>query len=358
MINPEQAVKPSVLSQKPYEYNHIDVRVKLNQNESPFDIPDELKNEILEKFREKSWNRYPDKIGKPVRDAIAEYLSISPDRVIVGVGSDEILSDIAAVALNSSKKTMVIEPTFSMYRHCAAIFESELVTLTANPDLSYPVGIIIDKISDPEIGITFIATPNNPTGAALSIDEAADIADSAAGLVVFDEAYFEFSPVDLLPLQEEFSNVIITRTFSKALSLAGLRLGYMAADPQLNDFIYRIKKPFSVNQFTETAAITLLENRSLIENNIMQVKSGCAWLKKQINSIIGFETKTENTNFLLVESAVSGSEMVDKLAERGIAARDMSRFPMLKNIFRVNTGTEQENYLLINALLDIVKTEI
>jgi len=349
----KNTVKESIRTKKPYSSNELNADVKLDQNESPYDIPVELKEEICRRAVQRQWNRYPDISGTPVREALAKYLNLSPGRIVAGVGSDELLLSLSGMVLNKSKYVLVVEPTFQMYRYCADVFEAKIRTLNMNSRLEYPVEEMLDAIEKYDPGLIFIASPNNPTGGIIGNDGLAKILEAARGLVVLDEAYGEFSPVSGLELQSKYRNLVITRTFSKALSMAGLRLGFIIADPEINSYIYRVKNPFSVNIFTETAAVVLLEHPEIIEKNIRTVLADKERFELELKAIPGVKTYPSRANFMLLDTARPGSEVVRELVQYGILVRDMSSLPLLENCVRVSVGTEQENKKCIEAMKKI-----
>ncbi|MFC1729850.1 histidinol-phosphate transaminase [candidate division KSB1 bacterium] len=346
-------LKNSVLERPPYSFNELKKPVKLNQNESPYDIPENLKHEIFNRALQLNWNRYPDIIGAPVRDALSRHLGLPPERIAVGVGSDELLLAISALILDKAKKVLIIEPTFQMYSQCADIFEAEVIRLTMDDGFRFPVENMLTVLRECAIHLVFVASPNSPTGGIIEPEAVEECARHTDGFVVVDEAYYEFCGQTALEAQKKQNNIIITRTFSKAMSMAGLRLGYMIADPEIISYIYKVKNPFSVNLFTEAAALTILDNRRVFEENVKKILDDKVVLQEQLSKIKGIRIVPSHANFFMIDAGEIGSSLVRQLAAHGIAVRDISSYPLCENHIRVNVGTVEENMRFIEAMRSI-----
>ncbi|MFC1553777.1 histidinol-phosphate transaminase [candidate division KSB1 bacterium] len=348
-------IKQSILDKKPYSFNEIQAEIKLNQNESPYDIPNEIKKKVCDLVLLKKWNRYPSISGEPLREALSKYLDIPESKIAVGVGSDEMLNSVASIILSKDKKLLIVEPTFQMYEQCGIALDADIVRINLNEDFSYPVEKIIDTIREQNIDLFMFASPNSPTGKSMAVSDIERILECSDCIVVVDEAYYEFSGKTALPLLEEHKNLIITRTLSKAFSMAGLRAGYLIADEKLVENIFKVKMPFSLNIFTEAAAVAILEDPIIIKKNVEKILNSKRSLFQFLNTIKGMEILDSDTNFFVIRIPEIGKRAIDILRENGIAARDISHYPMLDDCIRINVGTPEENEIVVNALISIVE---
>ena len=201
MNNWHKVIKKGIRDKKPYAFTEVSAEVKLNQNESPYDIPQTLKQEIVKKVCKRSWNRYPSITSEPLRFALSKYLDVPVNHISVGVGSDELLGATASIVLSKDKTALFVEPTFQIYEQCAVTYEANRITLRLNPDFSYPVEKMLEVVKSRCVDISIIASPNSPTGNSIDVCALEEIIKATSGLVVVDEAYFEFCNVTVLPLQ-------------------------------------------------------------------------------------------------------------------------------------------------------------
>ena len=343
-------IKPGVIAKKPYPYTELLTDIKLDQNESPYDLPESLKQEILDKCKRLNWNRYPSINGRYLIEALGGALGIAEDSLAVGVGSDDLLNAVAAAVLNPKKTVLYIEPTFSLYKQCAVTYEAQSIVCHFTEELSYPVETILKELADKQADLIFIASPNNPTGSLLELDSLEEILKHAKGIVVVDEAYYEFSGVTALDLQKKYRNLVITRTFSKAFGLAGLRIGYMTACSEIIECIQKVKMPFSLNVFCEVAAITILNNKQIIRQQVKQILKDKTVLWNALSAIPGIKVYPSAANFFAIDTGMPGKKTVVRIAEKGIAVRDISSHPMFENFIRVTVGTEEENKKLVEVM--------
>ena len=354
MNNVIDTIKQGIRDKRAYSFRKIIAEVKLNQNESPYDVPEALKREILKKAGELSWNRYPTINSEALRQALATYLDVPVDTVVVGAGSDELLGLAASVVLNKDTSVLTVQPTFEIYKQCAVTYEARQVELFLNKDLSYPVDAVLDVLRKQRINMFMFANPNNPTGSLLDLDILEDIAKASSGFVVVDEAYFEFSGITALPLQKKYRNIIITRTFSKACCLAGMRIGYIIADKDVAECMIKVKMPFSLNVFSEIAAMTLLQHPETIKQNVGNILENKGVLLEELGRIPALKVFPSAANFFIVDVGIPGTEAAAIFEKTGIAVRDVSHNPMLGNCIRVCVGTPEENRRLVEVMRSVV----
>ena len=346
-------VKDSLLEAGTYSYNELSCEVKLNQNESPFDIPAALKQEITEEVCRSHWNRYPSLTGTRLKLELSSFLGLPEKCIVVGVGSDEMLNAAASVVLEKNKSALRVEPTFQLYKQCAVSNGANEIVLQLNSDFSYPVEEIVRVLKNRKVDLFMLASPNSPTGNSLNLTDLEIILKSTDGLVVIDEAYYEFSGITAVSLLKKYRNLVITRTFSKAFGLAGLRVGYLLSDPDIVENIYKVKMPFSLNVFSEAAAITLLRNYGEIRKNIDTILKNKQSLINILRESTSVTVYPSDTNFFIIDVKQNGEKTAQDFADAGVAVRDVSHYPLLENCIRVTVGTEKENKIFSEVLKKI-----
>ncbi len=347
-------IREEILRRDEYSFEYSDTEVKLDQNESPYDLPAQIKGEILEAAGSQKWNRYPSLDGSRLRQALSDQLQLPHAMISVGVGSDELLNAIGNMTLSPGKRMLIVEPTFRIYSQIQEVNDAMVISLSLDSDMAYPVEKIINVLSTVTVDLTVIASPNNPTGSSITIDDIERIAGTANGLVVIDEAYFEFSCITALPLLKKFNNLVISRTFSKAFGLAGLRAGYIIAEPDIIKCIHKVKMPFSLNVFSETAAVMLLNNMEIIENKLELIRVEKRFLYEQLQEMDEVRIFRSDANFFLIDTGMTGKKIVRELTGLGIAVRDVSNYPGLDNCIRVTVGKPKENRMFLAALKSLI----
>jgi histidinol-phosphate aminotransferase len=339
-----------------YTLHAYEAEIKLNQNENPFDFPEDLKEETFRRFRERSWSRYPDFVPDSLRQRLAEFVGWQKDGILVGNGSNELLQATLMVIVGNKTPVAIPFPTFTVYRLIANILGAQIIDIPLNEDMSYNVDTIIAKSEEAGAKVLVINNPNNPTGSAIPEEGLKRILDSFSGFVLLDEAYYEFCGYTGFKLLPGYPRLIITRTFSKAMGMAGLRLGYMMAHPEVVEQISKAKLPYNINQFSLMAAEVALENVDRFRPAIETLLSEKERLAKELCKIRGVKVYPSQSNFFLIEVSVPPRTLFDDLYAQGILIRDVSSYPMLPKCLRVSVGTPQENDLLLSAMHAALET--
>lgn len=324
--------------------------VKLNQNESPFDLPLWMKDAIMEEFKHESWNRYPDILPFKGIKAYAEFLGISSESVMMSNGSNEMLYTIFLACLVRGRKVVIPEPSFSLYDKLAVLLQAERVDVPMHEDLSFDVEGIIRKAQEEKAGFIVLSTPNNPTGKSLSLEEIRRILSETEAIVLVDEAYVEFSRQEsALNLIEEKPNLIVLRTMSKALALAGMRIGFAVTNPQLMAEIAKPKIPFTSSRLAEITLSHVLDNYYLVADAVGYILGERERVSEVLKKIRGLRVYESDTNFIIIKVPEAG-KVFSFLAGEGILVRNVSGYPLMENCLRFNMGLKEENDLLLEKL--------
>ena len=351
MNNVLELVKPSVREIAAYRLKERHGHVKLNQNESPYDLPPWLKEEIVAGFRSLALNRYPSFQCRSLLRKLSEYVKVPEERLVLGNGSNELLQMLISVVLSKGNRALLLAPTFAIYEQLARVAEAKIRKVDFEDDWSFPTERVLSAFRQDAFELCIFCSPNNPTGAVLGRPDLIRILQTTKGLVVVDEAYFEFSRETFLDLQDEYDNLILTRTFSKALGLAGLRIGYLIADPKMAREIVKAKLPYNLNVFSELVAVKLLEHLDVVEGHIQKILTEKARLLGELRAIEGVHVTRSRANFFMVETPRPGPELFARLVRQGVMVRDISQaHPRLKHKVRDSIGTPSENDALIKAL--------
>ena len=350
----QKSIKPAIQATHGYTLVQPDCPVKLNQNECPFDVPDEIKRAILDEARGRNWGRYPDFVPTEVKTQLGERHGVGPDHILIGNGSNELIQATFLAAIGQGDRVVLSVPTFTVYALMNTVMDGELHQVLLKDDLTFDVDRLAEEAATPGTKMVILCSPNNPTGSRITPEEVEHIATTAAGLVVVDEAYFEFSGVSSIDLLERLPNVIITRTFSKALGAAGLRLGYLIAHPDLVQEIEKVKLPYNVNLISLIAAKRIVKEQTLIDERSAFICSERQRIFDQLAAISGIQPYPSYANFILFETVHSVKDVFQRLIEEGVLIRDVSRYPMLEQAMRVTIGTKDENDTFLEALKKVM----
>ncbi|HJZ67986.1 MAG TPA: histidinol-phosphate transaminase [Blastocatellia bacterium] len=355
MRDPLDNIKAQVRALRPYSLRFEAARIKLNQNENPWDTPCEIKRETFSRLENRPWSRYPEFIASRLIGRLAEFSDWTAEGTLVGNGSNELIQALLMVTVSSGKRVLINEPTFSLYRQVTTILGGEIISVPLTPQLTYDVTAMKAAIESSKPDVIIICSPNNPTGCLIPKPDLVSLLEATSGLIAVDEAYFEFSGETVLPLIEEHHNLVVLRTFSKALAMAALRVGYLLATPELAREIGKALLPYNLNVFSQTAAEVAMEMfaskyKPLI--NVILKERDRVFL--ELGRIRGLEPVSSRANFMVVRSAIDPRIVFDGLLQRGILIRDVTAYPMLKDYFRISIGSPEENDLLLDSLREIL----
>jgi len=248
---------------------------------------------------------------------------------------------------------VVASPAFAMYGLQGRVAGAEIIDVPRLEDFQIDAAGMKQAAARPDVKLVFICTPNNPTGNTVPRDVTEDIIRSTRAIVVVDEAYGEFGGESCIPLLRRYPNLIILRTFSKAFGLAGLRVGYLLANPVIINDLLKVKQPFNLNVFSQTAARVVMENLQPFQERIQKILEERDRFFDQLSAIPGVEAFPTQANFILFRTPLPAREVYEGLLKRGLLVRSVEG-PALSRCLRVSVGTAEENKLFIEKLSDIL----
>ena len=351
MSDPLRHVKPVVRSIAAYTLAARRAPVKLNQNENPYDLPEPLKRRVTEAALGRAWSRYPDFDPRELVEKLAGFAGWQPDGVLAGNGSNELIEALLLVTVAHGTRVVVPEPTFTLYALLTRILGGELIQAPLGPELEYQPDELRQLRRELGAGVTIVCSPNNPTGGVLDLGELARLCGEGDGLVVVDEAYHEFSGQSAVELLPHHGNLVVLRTFSKAMGLAGLRIGYLLAAPELTREINKARLPYNLNFFSQAAALCALEGWEHLRGNVERLVAARDELLHRLYRIPGVRPYPSRANFILFEMAEHDPRQVfEELHARGVLVRDVTSYPRLARCLRVSVGSDEENERFLSAL--------
>ena len=348
-------VRPEILGLAEYHLAQYPHRIKLNQNENPYELPAEIKREVLDRLAAQRWSRYPAFIPQEQINLVAQHAGWVPEGTLLGNGSNDLLQLLFMALLERGKSVVISQPTFTLYKILARGLGADVKEVAMQPDFRFNVPGIIEGARDADAAMVVLCSPNNPTGTLLEEKEVVSVIESTAGLVVLDEAYVHFAPRSLRHLLERYDRLVILQTFSKAMGAAGLRFGYGLMDPAFARQLNKLKLPYSVNIFTLLCAEVLIRRWDVIKGWIDIIVQERERVRAALSTIKCITVHGSNANFLLIEvDGHSPRDVFLRLAERGILIRDVSSYPHLEKGLRITIGTPEENTALLSALQEVL----
>lgn len=345
-------VRPEVRALPPYHFKARPYRVKLDQNESAYDLPAELKARVLERIAALPFNRYPDLQGESLRAALGRYHGWS-DAAIALSGGSNVLIQALVESCGLGRTVLTVAPTFSVYAMQARILGASLIEVPLGPDFSLPKGALLEVLEQGG-GVFFLANPAAPTGNVFAESDLLELVEAATPddwTVVLDEAYGQFARSDLSYLAREYPHVVSLRTFSKAFGLAGVRLGYALTSAELAAELRKTTLPFSVSAMQLAVGLTVLEAPAYLEARIAEVERERERLFTALANLPELTIYPSRTNFLLFRVA-DAEAFFQSLLARGVLVRRQDHLPGLEGCLRVTIGTPAENDAFLEAAGD------
>ena len=351
------APAPQLAGIVPYDPKYLPAEVYMSANENPSDVDEEIRRQIEKAVKKVPFNRYPDPLANELREVIADANGLDRDWVLVGNGGDELLFDTALAWGGPGRAYLDFPPTFSVYAANARLTNTPIISIERGPAPRFSIDRerTLEVLSDPANGIayTIIASPNNPTGLIADQDLILDVLAATDALVMVDEAYFEFSRLSVRPYLEKNENLVILRTFSKAFSLAGLRLGYILAHPSVIREYMKVRQPYSVDAFSQAAGLVVFENRSRFVPAIESIIDERGRLLTAMATVPGVKPIPSDSNWILFHMN-DAADAWQYMYGQGVLVRDFSKTPDLEGMLRVTVGTPDQNDRFLEVLKEFV----
>jgi histidinol dehydrogenase len=342
-------IKKAVRDIRAYTLAPYRAAVKINQNENPFDMPAEIKREVERRLAERPWARYPDFVPARLLERLAAFANWRAEGTLAGNGSNELIQAVLTVTVSQGTRVAIPEPTFTLYRQIVTVLGGEVLAVPLTRGLQFDVAAIRERAIEGGAGVIIICSPNNPTGCRMDEADLTALARDFGGIVVVDEAYHEFSGRTVVPLLAETANLIVLRTFSKAMAMAGLRVGYLLASAELAREVHKATLPYNLNIFSAAAAEVACERYELLRPQIETIIAERGRLSGALAAVEGIEVVPSSANFMLVRAGLPPRKLFDHMLARDILVRDVSSYPMLADYVRLSVGTPEENDRVIEA---------
>jgi histidinol-phosphate aminotransferase len=339
----------------PYGAPQAPLAVALNVNENTHPVPDEVASDILDDIAValREVNRYPDREFTALREAFADYLGhgLQMDQIWAGNGSNEVLQHILQAFAGPGRTVFGFAPTYSMYPLLTQGTGATWVAGSREADYTITAEEAAAQVAQADPDVVILCTPNNPTGTPLGLDVVEAVYEAARGVVIVDEAYFEFAPrdaVSALTLLEGRPRLAVSRTMSKAFAFAGARVGYLAADPAFIDALRLVRLPYHLSALTQAAAVAALRNSEIMLGMVDEIVAQRDRITATLEAL-GYEPHQSWSNFVLFGGVADPRATFEALYERGVLVRDVG----IANHLRVSAGTEAETTAFLDALASI-----
>ena len=340
MIEISKLVRDNIRNLKPYSCARYEFKgeaaVFLDANENPMNAP---------------YNRYPDPLQEDLKAKIAAMKHVRPSQIMLGVGSDEPIDLLIRIFCEPKEDNIVaIDPTYNMYNVCADINNVEYRKVLLNDDYSLDAERLLTAV-DQHTKIIFLCSPNNPTGNLMNRDEVLKILNRFDGIVVMDEAYIDFSSQSSwLQSLDEYSNMVVMQTFSKAWGLASVRCGMAFASEEIINYLNNVKYPYNINMLTQNFVSEQLDYESRKEGWVSMLLEQREIFAEKLKTIPLIEKiYPSDANFLLVK-VPDADDVYNKLVDKGVVVRNRNNISLCLGCLRITIGTAEENETLINEL--------
>ena len=338
--------KASIQTLKPYRTKSLPYKIKLDANEATRIVLSDFVSAIPQDLF-----RYPDNYAVKLREIAAKYYGVETEHIIAGNGSSEMIELIMKTYIDTNDTILGFNPSFSMYEVFSRIYAANYIRINTDEDFTLDAQSIINAAKTHNPKAIFLCTPNNPTGKIISVADIKRILSQTHALVVVDEAYIEFydQTETMLKYLNTYDNLIVLRTVSKALGLAGLRLGFLCSNKAIVDTLNMVKAPYNLNSLTQAFGIHAFNEITRADHYLETIKLEREWIYAALKDL-GIKVYASKANFLFFKSAINN--LYDKLLNEGILIRKFSG--ELSGYYRVSIGTKDENRCFIETLKEVV----
>lgn len=346
--------RESVALMEGYHSPQLDVDVRLNTNESPFDPPPEFVRALAAEVEAVHWNRYPDRGAHELRSRIAALHGVRPDQVFVANGSNEVLQVLTLTYGGPGRSVAVFEPTYALHAHIARVTGTGVAEGERAPDFSIDLAEVTRVLREASPALTYLCTPNNPTGMVESRETVAAVLDLAPGLLVVDEAYGQFAPWSALELVDDDTPLVVTRTYSKTWSMAAARLGYLVGPAWVVAELEKVVLPYHLDTVKQAAGRLALDHVDAMEERVAQLVEERGRVEVALREL-PCDVWPSGANFVLFRPAtVDGADVWQQLVDRSVLVRNCASWPRLDGCLRVTIGTTDEDDRFLAALREIL----
>jgi histidinol-phosphate aminotransferase len=337
-----------------YHSPQVDAKVRLNTNESPVPPPAAWRDALAAELASVEWHRYPDRPATELRAAIADLHGVRPDQVFAANGSNEVLQTLCLAFGGAGRCAAVFEPTYALHAHIAKITGTAVATGERDEAFKLDLGEVRRVLDASRAEITFLCSPNNPTGVVDDEDVVREVVALAPGLVVVDEAYGQFAPWSALALVDDDRPVVVTRTYSKTWSMAAARLGYLVGPSSVVDALDKIVLPYHLDAVKQVAGRLALEHRAEMEARVASLVEERGRLVAGLCEL-AVDVWPSGANFVLFRPRDADGEAVwQALLDRSVLIRNCASWPRLEGCLRVTVGTTEEDDAFLAALAEVL----
>lgn len=341
--------RPDVAMREGYHSPQLDVEVRLNTNESPLPPPQGFLDDLAAAVGDVAWHRYPDRAAWDLRTALARFHGVQPEQVFVANGSNEVLQTLTLTYAGPGRSVAVFEPTYAMHSQIARVAGSEVVVGQRAADLRTDLDEV-RRVLGLGPAITYLCSPNNPTGLIESPETVRAVLDEVPGLLVVDEAYAQFAPRSALDLVDEDTPLVVTRTFSKTWSMAGARLGYLVAPTWVVAELEKVVLPYHLDALKQVAGRLALRHVDAMDRRVAQLVEERGRLMAALGDL-PIEVWPSSANFVLFRPTErDGSAVWQSMVDQSVLVRDCATWPGLDGCLRVTIGTPDEDDRFLDAL--------
>jgi histidinol-phosphate aminotransferase len=340
-----------------YHSPQVDVRVRLNTNESPYPPPDAWRRAVAAAADDVDWHRYPDRAATDLRTAIGALHGVGPEHIFVANGSNEVLQTILLTYGGAGRTAAVWEPTYALHSHIARLTGTAVAVGERADDFTTSLDEVRRVIDAASPSVAFLCSPNNPTGVVDSentVNAVLELVRATDGLLVVDEAYGQFAPWSALSLVNDDNPLVVTRTFSKTWSMAAARLGYVVAPAWVVTELDKVVLPYHLDAFKQRAATLALDYVDEMNHRVAALVEERGRLTSALSEL-PVDVWPSGANFVLFRPrAVDGAAVWQALLDRSILVRNCSSWPRLEGCLRVTIGTTEEDDAFLAVLGEIL----
>ena len=338
-----------------YHSPQVEVKVRLNTNEAPEPPPAAFTERLAAELRSIEWHRYPDRAATELRSAIADFHGVDPSRVFAANGSNEVLQTLCLTYGGTGRTAAVFEPTYALHSHIARITGTGVATGERSDDFTLDMREVDRVLRAAQPEITFLCSPNNPTGLVETEETVREVLARAPGLVVVDEAYGQFAPWSALSLIDDDVPLVVTRTYSKTWSMAAARLGYLIGPAQLVAELDKVVLPYHLDVVKQVAGRIALDYRREMDGRVAALVEERGRLTARLGEL-SLDVWPSGANFVLIRpQRFDGDALWHELLDRSVLVRNCASWPRLEGCLRITIGTQGEDDALLAALEEILQ---